>query len=58
MKDRNRLTRDGEPLHDRGIIEPQQEDDLGDLDPDPPVDETDDGPAPVLRQPPPGFEEA
>jgi hypothetical protein len=40
MNDRNRLTRDGEPLVDRGTID---DDDLN-----PPVDETDDGPQPVI----------
>ncbi|MBV8636988.1 MAG: hypothetical protein JO322_02825 [Candidatus Eremiobacteraeota bacterium] len=42
MKDRNELTRDGEPLVDRGIID--DEDDDREL----PVDETDDGPEPVI----------
>ena len=54
MKDRNELTRDGEPLHDRGIIEQPEDDELDEMELDPPVDETDDGPAPVLRTKPPG----
>lgn len=45
MKDRNELTRDGEPLVDRGTIDPAED---WDEDPNPPVDETDDGPEPVI----------
>ena len=41
MKDRNNLTRDGEPLVDRGTID-------DDEDREPPVDETDNGPQPVI----------
>ena len=41
MKDRNEFTRDGEPLVDRGIIE-------NDPNAEPPVDETDNGPRPVV----------
>ncbi len=52
MKDRIKETRDGEPLHDRGIIEEQQDDELDSMESDPPVDESDDGPEPVLRRPP------
>jgi hypothetical protein len=43
MKDRNELTRDGDPLYDRGTIDPQEDEEL-----DPPVDESDDGPQPVI----------
>ena len=43
MKDRNELTRDGEPLYDRGTIDPDEDEEL-----DPPVDESDEGPEPVI----------
>lgn len=49
MKDRNDQTRDGEPLRDRGIIEQNEDEELDAMESDPPVDESDDGPAPALR---------
>ena len=53
MNDRTRQTRDGEPLHDRGTIEPRRDDardELEEMEQDPPVDESDDGPEPVIRE--------
>jgi hypothetical protein len=46
MQDRNQQTADGEPLVDRGTIDPDQDtlDDEGET----PVDETDSGPEPVI----------
>ena len=45
MQDRNQQTADGEPLVDRGTIDPKQ-DELDEREP--PVDETDNGPQPVV----------
>lgn len=52
MNDRNKETRDGEPLNDRGIIDARRDDELDELETNPPVDESDDGPAPVLHNKP------
>ena len=52
-KDRNDQTRDGEPLHDRGTIESRRDEadkELEEMEEDPPVDESDDGPQPVLPE--------
>ncbi len=41
MTDRNKFTRDGDPLVDRGTLD-------SDEDQNPPIDESDNGPRPVI----------
>ncbi len=40
---------DGEPLVDRGTIESRRDEELEEMEQNPPVDESDSGPEPVLR---------
>ncbi len=48
MQDRNQKTLDGEPLVDRGTIESRRDEETQEMEQNPPVDETDSGPQPVL----------